>query len=33
MGIRGGQSDFKYLSQQLVVTPLFESRRERRPEG
>jgi hypothetical protein len=23
VGIRGGQSDFKYLSQQLVVTPLF----------
>ena len=22
-GIRGGQSDFKYLSQQLAVTPLF----------
>ena len=22
-GIRGGQSDFKYLSQQLGVTPLF----------
>lgn len=21
-GIRGGQSDFKYLSEQLVVTPL-----------
>jgi hypothetical protein len=31
-GIRGGQSDFKYLSQQLAVTPLL-SRRERRPEG
>ena len=23
VGIRGGQSDFKYLSQQLAVTPLF----------
>ncbi|AII11147.1 hypothetical protein EP51_44650 (plasmid) [Rhodococcus opacus] len=23
MGIRGGQSDFQYLSQQLGVTPLF----------
>jgi hypothetical protein len=23
VGIRGGQSDFKYLSQQLGVTPLF----------